>query len=233
MSSLPTQADKPADDPEVEKDVTVEGYLDPAMDANSWRDFANLLVPNIDWYEQTSSTSTTQYLVLGDDRRVEVTAIEADEIRDALAEDPDAVAGVRVETEETTETTNRWSKYEVGWKARDRLADELPGELSGLTRDGRKYLRDGESVCSMSASVTQSQILEHRETRTDMNRYESDDAVWTVTLNFSLGPAPKSAVDEWSEDILGTASTRLGRWDAVGKVRVATCTEERHGDCFV
>jgi hypothetical protein len=233
MSSLPTQADKPADDPEVEKDVTVEGYLDPAMDANSWRDFAGLLVPDIDWYEKKTKTSTTPYLVLGDDRRVEVTAIEADEIRDALAEDPDAVAGVRVETDETTETNNRWSKYEVGWKARDRLTDEMPVELAGLTRDGRKFYQSGESVCSVSASVTQSRILEHRETRTDMNRYESDDEVWTVTLNFSLGPAAKSEVDEWAEAILGTASTRLGRWDAVGKVRVATCTEERHGDCFV
>jgi hypothetical protein len=233
MSSLPTQADKPADDPEVEKDVTVEGYLDPAMDANSWRDFAGLLVPDIDWYEQASTTSTTPYLVLGDDRRVELTAIEADEIRDALAEDPDAVTGVRVETDETTETNTRYSKYEAGWKARNRLANEMPDELSGLTRDGRTYLRDGDSVCSMSASITQSQVLEHRETRTDTNRYESDGEVWTVTLNFSLGPAAKSEVDGWSEAILGTASTRLGRWDAIGKVRVATCTEVRHGDCFV
>lgn len=235
MSSFPSSPDKSGDnDPEVTKDVTIEGYLGPEEPApTEWRDFAGIVYPDIDWYEQTTRTSEKHYLVLGKNSRVKLNTSEAEEVKTALAHDPDSVRGVRVEVEKESSTRDKWSDYQVGWKVRDRLMERMPTHLRGLEKSGSQYTLDSECVCSVSASIGEARVLERRETRNQDNRYESDDETWAVTVNFSLGEAPKSNVDEWSDAIIGEASKILGRMEGIGKVRVASCTEERHGDCFV
>lgn len=236
MSSLPTSQEKPGDDPEVTKDVTIEGYFDQNFASSppeNWREFASVVVPDIDWYEETTRTNTQHYLVLGENQRVKMSSSEAEEVKTALAHDPDSVRGVRVETEKEESVCDKWSDYQFGWKVRDRLWDSMPDSLAGLDKSGKQYVLDGECVCSISASTGKERVLERRETRTQDNRYETDQKVWTVTVNFALGEAPKSDVDEWSDAIIGEGSTILGRMEGIGKVRVASCTEERHGDCFV
>lgn len=230
-SSLPT-ADKPADEPEVTKDVTVEGYHDG--DADNWRDFMGEVLPETDWWKTTTKEHETKYLVLGSENRVELGRSEAEDIEEALASDPDSVRGVRVEKETTTDTNKKHKRYNAGWKVRDAVMEALPDEIAGLEKSGSQFVREtGECVCSVSASISSSKVLEHREARDSEDPYEGDEEVQTVTLNFSLGEAPKSEVDEWSDAIIGPASTALGRMSGIGKVRVATCTEERRGDCFV
>lgn len=219
------------DDPEVEKTVTVEGYVPEGASYHSWREFADDLAPDTNWHEKTTTTTTTKYLVIGGER-VELGRSDADAITEAIAANPDV--GVRVDVEKTTERDYKHPRYRAGWRARDRLLDAMPSKLAGLHRDGSQYQRpNGETVCSISASVDESKVLAHHEVRTDDNRYETTDQRWSVTITFTLGPAPKAEVDEWSNSIVGPVSTTLGRFDCIEKVRAASCTEERQGDCFL
>lgn len=231
MSTENSRQDKPADEPEVEKEVTVMGY--PNTDEigdYEWKRLASLVMSDTDWYEQTVRTSESHFLVFNDEQSDRVEVASKTQANEVAARRKD----VYVETETDADEYDAHSRFDAGREFRDALMDELPDEVSGLEKSGRQYKRNGACVCSISASLSSSErVLKRREDRTEDDGYEDGGPTTAISVTFSIGPAPQTEVQKWSEDIIEVASTTLGRWDGIQKVRVAECTVSKQGDCFV
>jgi len=220
---------------EVEKDVTIEAYAPMDDSYDDKREFLDAaLLPDIDWYERRTTETTVYKLVLPNGREVSIDSSEFETVKDDIASGEVSNDDISVREDVETDSTHVNSTWSAGRKYRDHLAELLPEKVAGLTVDGRRfYDDDGAVVVTLSASVGSQKVLQHQQRRTEDNRYESNDYTDAVTVNLSFGPAAPDDVDEYSETIVPVVVKALRREAWCERVRVAECTVERQGDCFV
>lgn len=219
---------------EVEKDVTIEAYAPMDADYDDERAFLdNELLPDIDWYEETTTESTVYRLVFPNGREISLDSSDYETVKDDIAsgEIPNDGISVRETTETDTDYVN--STWSASRKFRDRLTEALPDEIGDLQQSGRDYYLDETPIASIRAGVGYNRVLQHQQRRTDDNRYETDDYTWGVTVTVSFGPAPHDDIDGLSEQVVPQIVDALRKDAWCEKVRVAECKVEREGDCFV
>lgn len=220
-------------EPLIEQELTLIAY--PSEDTDtSWREFAELTLPGTDWYAQKHKTRSTHYIVLP----VDDPDHDGDRVEVASAEQAKDIASRRsdITYEEDIEeyTRDKHSQWDFNREFRSEFLDSLPDEVGEFTRDGSTFYLGDEQVGSITVSVeSRERRLKHRDERTDDDRYEGPGMTSAVRVVFSLGEAPKSDVESLKDDLIPEAMTTLGRWSNIEVVRLAACTVQRDGDCFV
>lgn len=263
MSTTTTEGENPsdgetADEPQVEKEVTVRAYARPdeafhARGKSNKRDFLSTAVPSQDWFETTTSTTTNYYIVLGDEDdpesqyRLQVNRSEYNELAEEIASGAVETANVvRTEKKEETDRSHKLGTYNAGKHflfdvLQEHLPDEfavsIGGEQQVLTLStGYSHIEytddDGNAVVTLNAGTARDRILTHQSERSEDNRYENNDDLRAMQVTLTI-EAPEAVADGISEDMTTRLHEMMTNLSWVYKVRVASCTVSREGDCFV
>lgn len=229
--------DEPQDEPQVEKTVTIIGYL--ADDPGDKRDAAAQIDPHSDYTERERRESRSVEIVYDDpdtDREQTQSVFSAD-MADALAqtglEDPFSVNVERDVNNDYVRAT-----FEAGNSVRKRLVrDTLPHEIGDLERSFHRKYQTENRITKIQIDVEgpeESRVLKHHDTRTAENRFEDETSRMALTFSVTMGPADESDVEHWSKQVVDPLAKALAREEWTGRVRIADCKEtvEKQGDCF-
>ena len=181
-----------------------------------------------DWGERETVTSETPVLVFKHGDRVEMSSASEAEKVASRAEH------IRLVTDTETDTRRKYRHYEAARHFRTAFMREMPDEVDGgLTKSTAQYQHDGDCVCNVNASLDRyERVLAHRDVRETEDPYETAGKRPAARVNFDIGPLPEPEATAVKDAVLQPAMRIIGRWDAIQKVRVKTCSVTKTGDCF-